>query len=175
VDDPRPPSTGQPQQLAARYRRHGALQLLAALSVADGLVYGQCRARKRFVDFQEFFLQTVVPEAQRRQVHAIRLILDHGPTHAPKRLETWLADQHRERHWPFTGEVAWLPKYASWLDQIELWFSILQRKVLTPNHFVSLEALRQRILGFIQHHNHSAKPIQWSYTVEKLERKFATN
>ena len=75
----------------------------------------------------------------------------------------------------FTVQVIWLPKYASWLDQIEIWFSVLQRKALTPNHFVDLEALKQRILEFIAHYNCSAKPIHWSYTVTKLEEKFATN
>lgn len=175
IDDPVPATTKQPLHLAARYIRRGAGQLFAALSVADGQVYGCCRQRKCFADFQAFWLEVVVPEAIHRGVKEIRLILDHGPTHAPKRLEAWLAQQQLEQAWPFTVQVVWLPKYASWLDQIEIWFSILQRKALTPNHFADLEALKQRILDFIAHYNLSAKPIQWSYTVAKLEEKFATN
>jgi transposase len=175
IDEPVPTAVGSPLHLAARYIRRGALQLFAALSVADGQVYGCCRTRKCFVDFQAFLLEVVVPEAIRRGVTEIRLILDHGPTHAPKQLEGWLAQQQRELAWPFTVQVVWLPKYASWLDQIEIWFSVLQRKALTPNHFISREALQQRIMDFITHHNLSAQPIQWSYTVAKLEKKFATN
>lgn len=175
IDDPVPATTDQPLHLAARYIRRGACQLFAALSVADGQVYGCCRQRKCFADFQAFWQEVIVPEAIRRGVTEIRLILDHGPTHAPKRLEAWLAQQQLEQAWPFTVQVVWLPKYASWLDQIEIWFSVLQRKALTPNHFTDLEALKQRIFDFIAHHNLSAKPIRWSYTVAKLEEKFATN
>jgi hypothetical protein len=175
VDEPVPAGPGSPVQLAARYIRRGALQLFAALSVADGQVYGCCRSRKCFADFQAFFLDVIVPTAIQRGAKEIRLILDHSPTHAPKQLEAWLAHQQLAQAWPFTVQVVWLPKYASWLDQIEIWFSVLQRKALTPNHFVDLEALRQRILGFIAHYNHTAQPIQWSYTITKLEDKFAAN
>jgi transposase len=175
IDEPVAATTNQPIHVAARYIRRGALQLFAALSVADGQVYGCCSARKCFADFQAFFQEVIVPEAIQRGVKEIRLILDHGPTHAPKQLEAWLAQQQLEQAWPFTVQVIWLPKYASWLDQIEIWFSVLQRKALTPNHFVDLEALKQRILDFIAHYNRSAKPIHWSYTVTKLEEKFATN
>jgi len=57
------------------------------------------------------------------------------------------------------------------LDQIQIWFSILQRKLLQPNHFVSVAALEQAIAAFIARYNQTAKPIMWTYTVEKLERK----
>jgi hypothetical protein len=67
---------------------------------------------------------------------------------------------------PFRVQVVWLPTYASWLDQLEIWFSILQRKVLRPNHFPDRAALEQRLLAFIDHYNAFAEPIQWSYTVE---------
>jgi transposase len=173
-----PPDSTVPEHpihVAARYIRRGAVQLFAALSVADGLVYGCCRAQRCFADFQAFFLEIVVPEALQRGVREIRLILDNGSTHAPKQLENWLAQQQIEHNWTFIVQVVWLPKYASWLDQIEIWFSILQRKVLTPNHFQDITALTQRILDFINHYDHSAKPIKWSYTVSKFNEKFATN
>jgi transposase len=100
------------------------------------------------------------------------LILDNGPTHAPKQLEAWLAEQQALHHWPFEIKLFWLPKYASWLDQVEIWFSILQRKVLSPNHFESVTHLKRILLEFIQHHNRTAQPIKWSYTIAKLEKKF---
>jgi len=172
---PRPAQKERPMQTAARYVRHGAVQLFAALSVGDGRVYGSCRERKRFVDFQSFILDVLVPEAQRRGESTVAIILDNGSTHAPKQLEAWLQEQQRMHHWPFRIQVYWLPTNASWLDQIEIWFSILQRKLLQPNHFQSLDELKQAILAFIQHYNLTAQPIRWSYTVDKLEQKLGSH
>ena len=78
------------------------MNLLAALSVADGEVYGKCRLRKRFVDFQAFLLGTVVPEALTRSVHTLALILDSSTTHAPKQLERWLQEQIKANGWVWT-------------------------------------------------------------------------
>jgi len=172
---PRPATAGQPVHVAPRYQRRGALNLFAGLSVADGQIYGQCHARKRFVDFQAFLLTVIVPEALRRGVHTLALILDHGSTHAPKQLEQWLQEQVKTNGWPLTIQLYWLPTNASWLDQIEIWFSILQRKLLQPNHFTSLETLRQAIMDFIAYYDQTAKPIKWSYTVQKLEQKLGVN
>ena len=166
-----PAGTGHPLHVSPRYERKGALQLFAALSVADGQKYVRTADRKRFVDFQTFLLQTLIPEALRQGVHTLKLILDNGPTHAPKQLQGWLQAQIQANAWPLTIEVVWLPTYASWLDQIEIWFSILQRKLLQPGNFASLEELAQAIMEFVRCDNLSAKAIRWTYTVEKLERK----
>jgi transposase len=172
---PMPAKPEQPVHVASRYKRQGALQLFAGLSVADGCKYGLTSARKRFVDFQTFLLQVIIPEALRRKVHTLFLILDNGTTHAPKQLEAWLQEQTCSHNWPLTFKVYWLPINASWLDQIELWFSVLQRKVLTPNHFHSTQELDNTIMEFIQRDNLAPKPIRWTYTVQKLERKLGTN
>jgi hypothetical protein len=74
-----------------------------------------------------------------------------------------------------TMQLYWLPTNASWLDQIEIWFSVLQRKLLQPNHFASTDELQQAILDFIAHYNQTAKPLKWAYTVEKLESKLGAN
>jgi len=171
---PRPATAGHPLQVSPRYQRQGALQLFAGLSVADGQKYAQTFARKRFVDFQAFLLQTILPEALGRGVHTVKLILDNGTTHAPKRLEGWLQAQIQVNGWPLVIEVVWLPPRASWLNQIEIWFSVLQRKLLQPNHFTSLEELAQALMEFVRCDNQSAKPIRWTYTVEKLEKKLGT-
>jgi transposase len=117
----------------------------------------------------------IIPEALRRGVHTLALILDNGTTHAPKQLEQWLAKETQARGWPLKIQVYWLPKNASWLDQIEIWFSILQRKLLKPNDFESLQALEKAIRSFIRYCNRSAKPIHWTYTVEKLEQKLGAH
>lgn len=174
-ETPLPAVPEHPVYFSPRYWRRGALHLFAALSVADGKVYGQCRLRKRFVDFQAFLLGVIVPEALARGVHTLALILDNGSTHAPKQLEAWLQAQIAAHSWPLDIQLYWLPKNASWLDQMEIWFSILQRKLLQPNHFERLGRLRQEILAFIDRYNQTAQPIQWSYTTEKLEQKLKTN
>jgi acyl transferase domain-containing protein len=168
---PRPAQPGKPLLHASRYQRRGARHLFAGLSIADGKVYGTCRQRKCFVDFQAFVQQEIIPEALRRQVHTVTFILDNGTTHAPKQLEGWLHEQEQGWCGQLHFQVLWLPPNASWLDQIEIWFSLLQRKLLQPNHFVSTTALETSLMEFITYYNQAAKPINWTYTTEKLEHK----
>ena len=117
----------------------------------------------------------MVPEAQRRAIETIALIVDNGTTHAPKQLESWLGEQAAKQEWGVRFKVYWLPTNASWLDQIEIWFSILQRKLLEPNDFASTDALEQAIADYITYYSQTAKPIKWTYTVEKLERKLGSH
>ena len=168
---PRPARPGKPLLHEARYHRRGARHLFAGLSVADGKVYGTCRQRKCFVDFQAFVQQEIIPEALRRQVQTVTLILDNGTTHAPKQLEGWLREQEQAYDGRLHFQLLWLPPNASWLDQIEIWFSLLQRKHLQPNHFKSTSALERSLNEYIAYYNQMAKPINWTYTVEKLQHK----
>lgn len=172
---PRPACPGKPMLHEARYHRRGARHLFAGLSVADGQVYGTCRLRKCFVDFQAFVQQQVIPEALRRKVQTVTFILDNGTTHAPKQLESWLREQEQvcEGHLHF--QLLWLPTNASWLDQIEIWFSLLQRKCLQPNHFVTTTALETALTDYIAYYNQTAQPINWTYTVQKLEQKLGAH
>jgi len=170
-EPPRPAEVDRPQLREARYNRRGALNLFAALSVGDGKVCGTFRDRKRFVDFQSATQEMIIPEALARSVHTVELILDNGTTHAPKQLEQWLQHLPEVRQGKLTFHVMWLPTNASWLDQIEIWFSIMQRQLLCPNHFVNLDELRHAITAFIAYYNEEAKAIKWTYTVEKLEKK----
>jgi len=159
----------------SRYHRRGARHLFAGLSVADGQVYGICRSRKCFVDFQALLQEIIIPEALRRQVREVNLIIDNGTTHAPKQLEHWLQQLPVVQEGKLAFHVLWLPPNASWLDQIEIWFSIFQRKLLQPNHFASTQDLEQAIADFITYYNQQAQPIKWTYTVEKLEHKLRRN
>lgn len=168
---PRPACPGKPMLHEARYHRRGARHLFAGLSVADGKVYGTCRQRKCFVDFQAFVQQEIIPEALRRQAHTVTLILDNGTTHAPKQLTGWLLEQEHACEGRLHFQVHWLPPNASWLDQIEIWFSVLQRKHLQPNHFLSTKDLERSLNEYIAYYNQAAKPINWTYTVDKLEQK----
>jgi hypothetical protein len=138
-------------------------------------VYGACRQRKCFVDFQAFVQQEILPEALRRQVHTVTLILDNGTTHAPKQLEGWLHEQEAACEGRLHFQVHWLPVNASWLDQIEIWFSLLQRKCLQPNHFITATALETALGDYMAYYNQMAQPIKWTYTVQKLEQKLGTH
>jgi transposase len=172
---PRPARQGSPVLHEARYHRRGARHLFAALSIADGKVYGSCRQRKRFVDFQTFVQQVIIPEALRRKVETVIFILDNGTTHAPKQLEGWLREHAGVCDLRLHFQVHWLPPNASWLEQIEIWFSILQRKHLQPNHFLSTDALEASLNDYSAYYNQTAKPINWTSTVEKLEQKLGSH
>ena len=172
---PRPAIHEHPVYQSPRYHRQGALHLMAALSVADGLVYGQCHPRKRFVDFRSFLETAIVTEALQRDVQTVALVLDNGSTHAPKQLTRWMQERASALEEKLSIQLYWLPVNASWLDQLEIWFSLLQRKLLQPNHFSSLDELEQAIHNFIARYNQTAQPLKWSYTVEQLEHKLGTN
>jgi transposase len=158
---------GEVMQVADRYKRMGALQLFCALVVASGLTFAQIRTSKKFVDFKAF-LQAFLQSARCVGVKVVHLILDNGPTHAPKQLGTWLASLELS----FEVRLYWLPKYASWLDQVEIIFSKVQRDVLTPNDFPSLLALERNLQAYFTELNQHPKPLQWTYTKTKLLANF---
>jgi DDE superfamily endonuclease/homeodomain-containing protein len=158
---------GEVLQVADRYKRMGALQLFCALVVASGLTFAQTRTTKKFVDFKAF-LQAFFQSTLCTGVKVLHLILDNGPTHAPKQLGAWLAALEL----PFEVRLYWLPKYASWLDQVEIIFSKVQRDLLTPNDFPSLVALERDLTAYFADLNTHPKPIKWTYTKTKLLAKF---
>jgi len=160
---------GEVMQVADRYKRMGAVQLFCALVVASGLTFAQTRTTKKFADFQAF-LQQFFQSALCAGVQVVHLILDNGPTHAPKQLGTWLASLELA----FEVRLYWLPKYASWLDQVEIIFSKVQRDLLTPNDFPSLLALERDLEAYFADLNEHPKPINWTYTKTKLLAKFGS-
>lgn len=157
---------GHPVRAGDRYKRQGALQLFTALLVSTGETLARCFARKRFVEFQAF-LRTLFGGPWCQNIICLHLILDNGPTHAPKQLETWI----KSLRLPFEIQIHWLPVHASWLDQVEIIFSQLQRKVLTPNHYENLHVLEKNLMDYFDDRNKNPKPIRWTYTSEKLRQK----
>lgn len=158
---------GEVVQVADRYKRMGAVQLFCALAVASGRTVSQTRPTKKFVDFKAF-LTELFQSALCTGIKVLHLILDNGPTHAPKQLATWLASLELA----FEVRVYWLPTYASWLDQVEIIFSKVQRDVLTPSDFVSTVALERTLQAYFADLNEHPKPIEWTYTKTKLFAKF---
>lgn len=132
------------------YKRNGTTTLFAALNVSTGLVKAGHYRRRRRVEFLDF-MNRVVAEHPGQQVH---VILDNLNTHKPKR-ERWLA-RHKNVHFHFT------PTHATWLNQIECWFSILSRSALRGASFTSPQQVRQAIDDFIEAYNPNAAPFEWT-------------
>lgn len=147
------------------YQRHGTTTLFAALEVATGLVYGghyQRRRRREFLDFMNELAARWGPETE------LHVILDNLSTHKPKR-DRWLA-RHKNVHFHYT------PTHASWLNQIEIWFSQLSRSALKQASFSSVQQLRAAISAFIAAHNQHAQPFEWIKADPKpqpLKHKYA--
>ena len=136
--------------LKSTYKRHGTLNLFAALEVGTGQVHAQTTDLKKRKDFQDF-LDGVIAELPLDQ--EIHVILDNYSTH--KKNDDWLAKFQGRVHFHFT------PTSASWLNQIEIVFSLLQRKTLNGGSFNSKDQLRGAIEAFIKRHNERAKPFRW--------------
>jgi transposase len=131
------------------YERCGTSTLFAALNVATGRVKAGHYRRRRRVEFLDF-MNEVVSEYPEQEIH---VILDNLNTHKPKE-DRWLR-QHPKVHFHFT------PTHASWLNQIEVWFSILSRQALRQASFSSVTQLRQAMDAFITAYNPAAHPFEW--------------
>ena len=158
-----------PVHVADRYKRMGAVQLFCALVVASGVTFARTRTGKKFADFTAFLLE-FFRSALCAGLAVVHLILDNGSTHAPKQLGPWIASLDLS----FAVKIYWLPTHASWLDQVEIIFSKVQRDVLTPNDFPSTQALEKDLKHYFDDLNGHPKPIQWTYTKTKLIAKFGT-
>jgi len=137
------------QGLKSTYKRHGTVNLFAALEVATGVVRGKTTQTKKRVDFQAFISEIIADQPSDRQIH---VILDNYCTH--KKNETWLA-AHPNVTFHFT------PTSASWLNQVEIWFGIFTRKALSGASFRSAEQLKQAIHDFTAAYNQRAAPFVW--------------
>ena len=131
------------------YKRHGTLNLFAALEVSTGKIQGKVTKEKKRKDFQKFMDEIVAEYSPDQELH---VILDNYCTH--KKNEEWLAI-NKNVHFHFT------PTSASWLNQVEIWFGIFSRKALRGASFTSPQELRQRIEDFIERYNPDSKPFKW--------------
>lgn len=131
------------------YERCGTSTLFAAFNVATGQVKAGHYQRRRRVEFLDFMNQ-VVADYPKQEIH---VILDNLNTHKPKE-DRWLRD-HPRVHFHFT------PTHASWLNQVEVWFSILSRQALRQTSFSSVKDLRQAMDDFIAAYNPEAHPFEW--------------
>lgn len=137
------------QGMKSTYKRHGTVNLFAALEVATGVIKGKTTQTKKRADFQSFMDEVIADQPIDQQIH---VILDNLSTH--KRNDDWLA-AHPNVTFHFT------PTSASWLNQVEIWFGIFQRKTLNNASFASIEQLTQAIHDFTAAYNQNASPFVW--------------
>jgi transposase len=132
------------------YKRHGTLNLFAALNVATGHIKAQTTQTKKREDFQGFMDHVMEDLPEDKEVH---VILDNYCTH--KKNDDWLKKHNGRVQFHFT------PTSASWLNQIEIWFGILSRKTLKGASFSNVIELRNAIEAYIVRHNQKAQPFKW--------------
>ena len=146
------------------YEREGTLAYLAALAVFTGKVFGRVEPTTGIAPFSRLVDQgmTQEPYASAKKVF---WIVDNGSSHPPSTFPSRLKEACPN------AVAVHLPTHASWLNQIELYFSILQRRALTPKDFKNLDALSARLLGFQDRYNRTARPFRWKCTREKLKER----
>ena len=162
INPTKPVRPGSPERKEFEYKRHGTACLFAALDVHSGEIVHDTKARNRSEEFIEFMahLDEVTPKDL-----VLHIIVDNGSSHVSKKTKAWLNDD--ERSGCFV--VHHTPTHASWLNQIELFFSILGRRLLRRGEFSSIEDLVAKVVGFIEHYNRTAKPFKWTYEGKPLK------
>jgi len=154
-DKPVRPGTAARREF--EYVRHGTKSLLAALAVHEGTVTGSCYDRHSNTEFLDF-LQVLDRTYPSGEMH---IIVDNLSVHKHENVQKWL-ESHPRIKFHFT------PTHASWLNQIEIWFSILGRKLLKRGIFNSTDELVAQIMAYIERYNQTAQPFRWTYTGDPL-------
>ena len=148
------------------YERGGAWAYLAAWDVHRAKVFGRCEATTGIAPFERLVAQVMTQEPY-RSARRVFWIVDNGSGHrgppAVARLQA---------RWP-QATLVHTPIHASWLNQIEIYFSIVQRKVLTPNDFPYLEAVAERLASFERYFESIAHPFEWKFTRADLNALIA--
>ena len=155
-----PMQPGLPQRRTHDYKRHGTTTLFAALEIATGKVTGACKPRHRHQEFLAFLKQVAraYPEGE------LHLVMDNYATHKKAEVRTWLEANPRI-HVHFT------PTSGSWLNLVEVWFSILDRQAIRRGTFTSVKDLNTKIRAYITGWNARAHPFIWTKTAEEVLEK----
>lgn len=154
LDPVLPLSPGRAERHGFEYFRHGTLSLYAALNTASGEVLGKTTERHTSTEFVAFAQEVVATQPRGKEIH---FILDNLSAHKTKAVEEFLR-QHPNVHFHYT------PTYSSWLNQVEIWFSRIQRDLISRGVFASKADLRRKIMRYIRHYNKAAVPFQWTYS-----------
>lgn len=158
-----PPAAGRAMRVEFEYERDGALQYLAAWDVHRARLFGRCEPKTGIEPFGRLVEQVMTSEPY-RSARRVFWIVDNGSSHRGQASVKRLEGEHP------TLRLIHLPVHASWLNQVEIYFSILERKVLTPAAAASLDELAVRILAFQANYEILARPFEWRFTRADLTR-----
>jgi hypothetical protein len=159
-----PAAPGAPQRVEHEYERRGALCYFAAWDVRLGRVFGRTEARTGIAPFDRHVAQVMAQEPY-RSARRVFWVVDNGSAHRGQRSVERLAAR-----WPRRPELVLvhLPIHASWLNQVEIYFSVVQRKVLQPNDVADPATLAERLHAFERHYEQIAQPFEWTFTRRDL-------
>jgi Homeodomain-like domain/DDE superfamily endonuclease len=163
---PLPPGPGRAMRAESEYHRFGTLAYLAAYDVHRAQVMGRCEPTTGIRPFTALADQVMQaePYASARRVF---WVVDNGASHRNRAAAARLSDAHPN------AQMVHLPVHASWLNQVEIYFSVIQRKLLTPGDFEDPDELAAQILAFEKHYNAAATPFGWKFTRADLNRLLA--
>jgi len=157
-----PAAPGRPARVEHEYVRHGALALLAGLDVHTGKVFASTPKTTGIVPFMDLVGQ-VMARPEYKNAPRVFVVVDNGSDHRGKKAAGRLRRAHPN------AVMIHTPVHASWLNQVEIFFSIVQKKVVSPNDFPSLKKLSETLLAFVGRYNQTAKPFSWKYTADDLK------
>lgn len=148
-----PLSPGRAERHGFEYMRHGTLSLFAAFNTRTGEVLGKTTRRHTSQEFVAFLADLVAQQPDGQEIH---VILDNVSTHKTKAVQQFL-EEHAHVQLHFT------PTYSSWLNQVELWFSKIERDLIHRGVFTSRDDLSKKIMGYIRNYNRDPRPVKWKY------------
>jgi|SRR5208283_4343367 len=156
-----PPQPGIAMKVEHEYKRCGAWTYIAALDVHRAKIFGRCERKNGIAPFERL-VADVMSQSPYNKARRVFWIVDNGSSHRGERAAERLQSRYSNL------VLVHAPVHASWLNQVEIYFSILQRKVLTPNDFASLQELQERLLCFQDYYEQIASPFEWKFTRDDL-------
>lgn len=153
LDPVLPLSPGRAERHGFEYFRHGTLSLYAALNTRTGEITGKTAQRHTSAEFVAFLSELANPQAKDREIH---VIADNLSAHKTARVKEFL-EAHPQVRLHFT------PTYSSWLNQVELWFSKIERDVIARGVFTSVKDLARKLMRYIRAYNKQSRPFKWTY------------
>jgi transposase len=157
LDPVLPLSPGRAERHGFEYYRHGTLSLYAALDVKTGKVEGKTAARHTSAEFVDFLTMLLNKTRWAKEIH---IVLDNLSAHKTQAVQDFL-EAHPKVRFHFT------PTYSSWLNQVEIWFSKIERDVIARGVFTSVADLSRKLMKYIRLYAKSARPIRWTYSDPK--------